>query len=96
MTEAELLKQLDDINYDWNEAKRKLAYAKKQLIEIESNMIEISLRRDKAQEALRMFKLTTPIQPLTIRELDIEKFRENNAEVCEFARERDELKRKTK
>lgn len=87
-----LLKQLEEIEYDLNEAKRKLAVAKKLCMHAETQVIDFKLVKDNLLESLRVFKNTNPIQPLTLRELEIERFRKDNPEVCAKIRERDSFK----
>jgi hypothetical protein len=94
MSEEEILSQLEEAELDWIEAKRKIAFSKKLLMHAETLLIEIKFRKDNLTEALRVFRNTTPIQPLSLRELEIERFRKDNPEVCAFAKERDDLKSK--
>ena len=89
MTEAELLQQLSEVDFDWQKAKRELARAKKLWTDIETNLIELKLRKESIMENLRVFNNTSPIQPPSLRELEIERFRKNNPEICTFAKERD-------
>jgi len=89
MTEQELLEQLAEVDLDWQFAKKKLVDARKPLIEIEDEIIELKIKKDSLTEKLRVFKATDKVQPLSIKELEIQRFRKENPEVCAWARERD-------
>ena len=92
MTEQELMEDLKNADLSWKNAKIKLSRANKVVTDIESDMVEIKLRKDNLIEALRVFRLRSPIQPLTLHELEIERFRKNNPEICKFAKDRDAAK----
>jgi hypothetical protein len=94
MNEQELLAQLAEVDLNWLEAKRKLAQAKKMWTDTETEIIELKLKRDNLTEALRVFRKTDPIQPPSLRDLEIERFRKDNPEVCALAKERDSVKEK--
>jgi len=94
MTEQEILDQIEEVEHDRKNAKRKLASAKKLLMDMETKIIELNLQKAKLMEDLRVFKLTSIIQPKTPYELEIERFRQNNPEICAFAKDRDTFKGK--
>ena len=93
-TEDKILQELEEVELDLKDAKRKLAVVKKLWMNEETKIIDLKLHKDNLIEALRVFKNISPIQPLSIRDLEIERFRKDNPEVCAFAKERDELKTK--
>ena len=94
MTEQELLDQLETIEYSYLSAKRKLIEIQKQYADIETLLIELKINKEKLTEELRVFRKTNASQPLSLRDLEIEKFRKNNPELCQWASERDKPKEK--
>jgi hypothetical protein len=56
MTEQELLDQLAEAELNWNEAKRKLAVAKKLWTHAETLCIDSKLQKERVEEALRVFR----------------------------------------
>ena len=91
-TEAELLETLRQQERAYMEAQKKLAQAKKVWTEAETRVVETKLTVDRTREELRVLRNTTPNYTPTLRELEIEGFRERNPETVEYARERDEEK----
>jgi hypothetical protein len=94
MTEQEIIDKLAEAEKDWLESKRKLAEAKKRWTDAETSLINASIHRDRVREELRVHRNTVPRHELSRRDLEIEEFRQNNPEVVEFARLRDEEKAK--
>lgn len=84
-----LLEKIANLELDKRNTKLKMVRLQKEITERETELIEIMLEIDKTAEDLRVFRATTPIQPKTLHELEIEKFRADNPEVVAFAKERD-------
>jgi hypothetical protein len=80
MTEQELEQQIADANVAYQEASKKLSDAKRAMVETESLVIEIKIRREKLQDQLRAMRYANANQPPTERELEIEGFRGRMAE----------------
>jgi hypothetical protein len=91
-TEQELIDKLAEADKDWLDAKRKLADAKKRWTEAETQLVDASIHKDRVKEELRVHRATTPRHELTHRDLEIERFRLDNPEIVEFAKERDKPK----
>lgn len=92
MTEDQLIKQLAEVEQAWQHAKKRLAAAKKLLTDSETQIIELSIEKDRLIEALRVHRNTTIIQPVSLRQLEIERFRKDYPEVCALVKDRDEAK----
>lgn len=92
MTDEELLKQLDDADYEYQEAKRKLARLKKEYVDAETVLINCKLHKDRVVEALRVHMATTPRHEKSLQDLEIDRFRETYPELVEWAKLRDEEK----
>lgn len=92
MTEQELLDALAQADVAYEEAKAKMAKAKRAWVDTETEVIEAKLARDRIREQLGVFRRvsTTVIRPNS-RTQEIEDFRERNPEIVEFARERDKI-----
>lgn len=91
-TEQELMNGLAEAEKELHDAKRALAEAKKRWTDAETNVISAKLKKDRIKEELRVYRKTTPKYEPDQRDLDIERFREENPELCEWARERDAKK----
>ncbi len=91
-TEKELVDKLAEAEKELHNAKRALAEAKKRWTDAETNVISAKLNRDRIKEELYEYHRTTPKYEPDQRDLDIEKFRKDNPEICEWARERDAKK----
>jgi hypothetical protein len=89
MTEQELIDQLSQAEDDLKQAKRVLSEAKKRLVDVEDQVITCKLYRDRAKESLREYRNTNYIPEIEQRDEEIEKFRQDNPEVCRLARDRD-------
>ncbi len=94
MSDQELLQQLDDADYEYQEAKRKLARLKKECMDAETVLINCKIHKEKVVEALRVHMNTTPRLEKSLQDLEIERFRETHPELVEWARQRDEHKEK--
>lgn len=94
-TEEKILQQIEEVDLDLLDSKRKLAQAKRLWTDTETEIIELKLKKDRLIEVLRVFRNTSPVQPPSIRDLEIERFRRDNPEVCAEAKERDTIKSKT-
>lgn len=89
MTDEELLKQLDNADYEYQDAKRKLARLKKECIDAETILINCKLHKDRVVEALRVHMATTPRPEKSLQDLEIERFREMYPDICAMAKQRD-------
>ncbi len=91
-SDKELVDKLAEAEKELNDAKRALAEAKKRWTDAETNVISAKLNRDRIKEELRVYRKTTPKYEPDQRDADIERFRKENPELCEWARERDAKK----
>jgi hypothetical protein len=91
-TEQEILDRLAEIEKECQDAKRKLVDAKKRWTEAETLLINASLQRDRIREELRVHRVTVPRHEPSHRDIEIERFRQDNPEIVEFAKERDKPK----
>lgn len=80
-SEEEILKQIKEIEVERSGARTQVAYHKKAVVDSESRLISANLTIEKLQEELRRCRLASPIQPPTIRELDIAEFRKKVPEL---------------
>ena len=94
MTDQELLQQLDNADYEYQEAKRKLARLKKEYMDAETVLINCKLHKERVVEAIRVHMATTPRPEKSLQDLEIERFRETYPELVKWAKQRDEHKEK--
>jgi hypothetical protein len=92
MTEQELIDKLAEAEREILATKKALAEAKKRWTDIETTLISAKINRDRIKEALRVYRKTTPGYEPDARELEIERFRKDNPELVEWARQRDRIK----
>lgn len=92
MTEQEVVAALATAEKELVEAKTNLTKARRAVTEAESQVIETKLNRDRAKEALRVFRNRTPKYAPEKRELEIDQFRLDHPELVEWARKRDKDK----
>jgi hypothetical protein len=92
MTEQEYLDQIAQAEQDWYLAKRDLAEAKKVWVSAETQVIDCKIALDRIKEDLRVYRSITPTLNLELREQEIEKFRKNHPELCQWADQRDKNK----
>lgn len=90
--ENELLSKLAEAEKSLHEARNALAEAKRKWTTAETEVISAKLNRDRVKEELRVHRNTTPRHEPDARDLDIIRFREDNPEVMEWVRKRDEKK----
>ncbi len=88
-TEKELVDKLAEAEREVVDAKKALAEAKKRWTDAETDLISAKITRDRIKEELRVYRKTTPKYDPDQRDLDIERFRKDNPELCEWARQRD-------
>lgn len=89
--EVDLLDQIKKAETEHQHAKSKLAKAKRDLTNAETDLINTKLHVARLREQLRVYRNTTPRNDLSARDLEIQKFREEYPELCEWARQRDLL-----
>jgi predicted methyltransferase len=90
-TEQDFLNELAELDKVWLFAKKKLAEAKKLLMENETRIIELKLQKDRLTEELRIFRNTSvECQLASSRDIEVASFKERNPEVCKMANDRDE------
>jgi hypothetical protein len=89
--EQDLIDSVNETERAHEDAKVNLAKAKRAWLDAETFVIETRVNKDRAREALRVYRNTTPNVPLTLRETEIEGFRERNPGIVEWARERDQI-----
>ena len=93
MNEQQLVELLINAEQTLSDAKEELAEAKMVWLNAETEVVNARVARDRALENLRVFKAADPNVPPDAREMEIERFRQHNPEVVEFARQREEKKR---
>lgn len=94
MNEQGLMDELAKADAEHLEAKRKLAVAKRLCTHAETQVIETALNKERMAEKLRAFRARSMNRPLTLLQMEIEKFREDYPDLVEFARLRDAEKAK--
>ena len=75
MTEKELLQAIDKAEQDRILFKGKISKLQKQIMGLESGLIEETIRKDRLIEELDTFRSRDPIRVPDLRELEIEAFR---------------------
>src|SRR5271163_1348479 len=86
----ELQDKLTECNQELSIAKKRLSDLQKKMNECESNFIAAKINQEKAFASLTAFESITPKDnDFTLRELEIEKFRQDNPETVAMARQRD-------
>ncbi len=93
-TEQELLDKLREAEKGYAESKRKLSETKKRWTDAETELVNSKLHMERVKEELRVHRNTTVRHEPSRRDQEIEEFRQNNPEVVEFARLRDEERAK--
>ena len=94
MTEQELIDKLADADREVVDAKKALAEAKKRWTDAETDLISAKISRDRIKEQLRVHRNVTVKYDPDQRDLELERFRKDNPELVEWARQRDEDKAK--
>jgi hypothetical protein len=89
MDEKDLISQIEILEKDLKLARATLAAAKKQWIDAETDLINKKIQLERAQESLRIFRATSPIQEKTMRDSIIDEFRDNYPELVAMAKKRD-------
>jgi hypothetical protein len=89
MTEEELILQLQEAEKEWHQAKRSFAEMKKKLTDAETKVVDSKIALDRAKEAWRIHKATTPKYETNRRDEDIEQFRKDHPDIVAEALERD-------
>lgn len=92
MTEQELINKLAEADREVIDAKKALAEAKKRWTDAETNLISAKINRDRIKEDLRVYRRITVRHDPDARDLEIERFRQDNPELVEWARQRDGIK----
>lgn len=90
-TEQEILERLVVAQGEYEQAQKSLARAKKIVITAETEAVNCKIVLDQIKEELRVHRATIPSThpEISQRELEIEKFRQDNPEIVAFAKERD-------
>lgn len=89
MNEQDYLAAIEGAEKRYLEAQKNLAKAKRAWTEAETLVINTRLQMEKLREQLRVFKLSDPNVPIELREQEIERFREANPDLVEWAKQRD-------
>lgn len=93
-TEQEILERLAVAQREYEHAQKSLARAKKVLIAAETETINHKLHLDRIKEELRVHRATIPSThpEIELRDIEIDKFRQDHPEIVAFAKERDQNK----
>lgn len=71
----ELLQELDALNSTAQDLRHSLSQLKKYVIDVESRLIETTLKRERVIEQLRVLRNSTVSTEITERQNDIDRFR---------------------
>lgn len=82
-TPEELLQELEGFNIATQELRNTFNQLKKHLINVESELIEVALKRERLVEQLRVLRNSTVSVEITERQNEIEKFRRVLPELME-------------
>ena len=98
MIEQELQQKLIEVSSELNIARQNMAQIKKSLVQAESIIIDLKLLQERLTEELYALSESTPVKEKTeYNDLVLKDFREQHADVCKFASDRDNaLRAKTK
>lgn len=75
LNESELNNEILKCDNEIEIARKNISSIKKILINAESDLISAKLRKDNYVDQVRILKARNIIQPLTLREIEIEKFK---------------------
>lgn len=91
MDKEKIQEQLAEADREIKEAKSLLAQKRKEWTEAETALIHAKLKKERLTEALRINRATVPSSnpELSLRDQDIQAFREKYPELCEWAKDRD-------
>lgn len=87
--EQDLLDQIEKAETEHRHAKAKFAKAKRDVVNAETDVVNTKLHVARLREQLRVYRNITPKDEPSARDLEIQRFREDNPEVCEWAKQRD-------
>jgi hypothetical protein len=92
--EQMLLQRLSELNEELQHKQRRIKEMKREVLLKESEYIELKIQHEKLTEELRVCRNTVPpvIPEKSLRDIEIERFRETYPEVCAEAEERDKNK----
>lgn len=79
----QLLKSLQDVNEESQIISEKYDILKRELISLESILINLKIRKSRLIEEIRLFRNSTINSEITEREQDIERFRQKLPELLE-------------
>ena len=88
-TEEELLKRLEDLDFEKQNTQKALTRAKQVVIDTETHLIGLKIEFDKVKEELRRFRNANPKYESNHRDREIKRFRETYPDLCEEAAQRD-------
>jgi hypothetical protein len=89
MNEQDLLGQIAEAGQTYQDAKKKLAEAKKKWVKIESLVIETKITLERLQEQLVEYRNTTPTYLPDAREREIQGFRDRLPHLLEKIKDED-------
>ena len=89
MNKEEILKRLNDSKVDWEAAKKRLSNMRLAVLEQETVVIALDLERRSLQEQLRVEGVIHPEAEVSLREEEIERYRQRYPGICEEAKTRD-------
>ena len=76
MDEQQILQAIKEIALEQKEAREQVAYHKRAAVNAESRLITANLQRERLNEQLRVWRITTPQYEETPRDRDIAHLRE--------------------
>jgi hypothetical protein len=92
--EKELCQQLLQTEAELEDAQKKIAIAKRNILSTETLVIEKSVAIERLRAAILEIQDTTPSEEKSFNDIELDNFRKNNKDTMEFisAREKDRLK----
>lgn len=92
--EKELCQQLLQTEAELEDAQKKIAIAKRNILSTETLVIEKSVAIERLRAAVLEIQDTTPSEEKSFNDIELDNFRKNNKDTMEFisAREKDRLK----
>lgn len=75
ITEQEILAAIKEVEVEQKEARQSVAFHKKAAVDAETRLIAANLQFEKLKEQLRVYRVITPRDEETPRDVEIERFR---------------------
>lgn len=86
------MKEINDAEEHYLAAQKSFHDAKKKLVDAETRLIETKINREQAHEQMRKFKESDPNVEKSLRDISIDRFRENHPELIQEISDRSKIK----